>query len=130
VWILFINDVLEDPKEGGLRAEELDPLFVEFALIAELRRECGLGLIAESVDRFSDWIIGEKIGSVTREALLEVARRCPIPVPFNLDFTALDSLKKSGANYPPRESAPCRRQAYLQRAIANSGNALVQTDDS
>jgi hypothetical protein len=35
---LFINDVLEDPKEGGLRAEELDPLFDEFTLIAELRR--------------------------------------------------------------------------------------------
>jgi hypothetical protein len=31
---LFINDVLEDSKEGGLRAEELDPLFHEFTLIA------------------------------------------------------------------------------------------------
>jgi hypothetical protein len=73
---LFIHDVLEDPKEGGLRAEELNPFFDEFTLIAELRAECRLGLIAEIVDPFSDWTIGEKIGHMRREALLEVARRC------------------------------------------------------
>jgi hypothetical protein len=76
VWILFIADVLEDLTEGGLRAEELGPLFDEFTLIAEVGSECRLGLIPEFVDRFTDWTIGEKIGSVTREALLEVARRC------------------------------------------------------
>jgi hypothetical protein len=74
VWILFINDVLEDSKERRLSAEDLDPLFDEFTLIAELRRGCRLGLIAEFVGRFSDWTIGETIGSVSREALLDVAR--------------------------------------------------------
>jgi hypothetical protein len=76
VWILIINDVIEDLKEGGVRAEELDTLFEEFALIAELRRECRLGLIAEFVDRFGDWTVGEKIGSVRPGALLDVAPRC------------------------------------------------------
>jgi hypothetical protein len=40
--LLFVNSVLEDPKEGGLTAEGLDPLFDEFTLIAELRPECRL----------------------------------------------------------------------------------------
>jgi hypothetical protein len=50
VWILLINDVFEDSKEGGLRAEDLDPIFDEFTLIAEC------------FDRFSDWTIGRRLG--------------------------------------------------------------------
>jgi hypothetical protein len=68
----------------GLRGEELDAIFDEFTLIAEC------------VDRFSDWTIEEKIESVRREALLEVARRC------------LDGASEMASDFVSRPSRPSR----------------------
>jgi hypothetical protein len=74
--LMFVNAVLEDPKDGGLRPDELDPLFDEFMLIEEVRPNCRLELIKEFVERFSDDDIGGRIGYGRREELIAAARRC------------------------------------------------------
>jgi hypothetical protein len=72
----FINDVLEDPKEGGLKMEELDPLFDDFELISELQPEFDLGLIRTFIERMENPEISDKIKYGKLEEVLNLAKRC------------------------------------------------------